>query len=652
MIDTLSHYRELKSKIALNEEYLKKLGEFRTKIDTRRAEVEEVTKQVQLLKERLAQVQSASFLDKMKKKYGDETPESIQQKINERQNKGEKLTQAIQSMTKLLEGMQARSPVSPKEMQEFEAVKKKIDASGGEQKFANGITTQLTIDTKKFLEEKKLIATSISRLLNDAFLANHQVDALIVDNVHSVPISFLFAISTVAKEKVVVGGDPILVPPASFSQGLKVREWLQGDLFWYASQGKELKDLFAWQERFADMVVFLDKQYRISGELSSLLSEFFYDKKIQVQTKQENVDQTGKIFFIDTITERSAAKQFQGTKKLLTHNETHARLAVDCIKHAMMRKAYYPNDIGIIFPFPGATQFAKQQLRINGMNNIEVGTVNNFECSKKDVMVFDTVMAGVDYTMRPIDDTKTGYEKVARLLNTALTRTRRDLYVIADMSHFESVYKGRLVTTLLERLKSLSEKKAELANAMRIFSELPSEDRAKLFVLRRRPMETVKTDIKRPGISSDMIKKVMTETVAEIEKKMREEAIAIARRVLALRSEINLMSLSLQFQPPFKHSPETAMAAAALLKHECKKEDFKEIIDLLYLCVFDSPGGYSTDNPFFIKSNADARVRWDLALLYNYYHSESEALSDQDRARATQLLQSRKCREKISLDSS
>ncbi len=275
------------------------------------------------------------------------------------------------------------------------------------------------------------------------------------------------------------------------------------------------------------------------------------------------------------------------------------------------------------------------------MNNIEVGTVNDFECSKKEVTVFDTVMAGVDYTMRAIDDTKTGYEKVARLLNTALTRTRRDLYVIADMSHFESVYKGRLVTTLLERLKSLSEKKTEFANAVRTFSELPSEERAKLFVLRRKPMEAIKTDIKRPGISSDMIKKVMTGTIAETEKKMREEAIAIARRVLALRSEINFMSLSLQFQPPFKHSPETAMATAALLKHECKKEeDFKEIIDLLYLCVFDSSGGHSTDNPFFIKSNADARVRWDLALLYNYYHSESEALSDQDRTRATQLLQS------------
>ena len=85
------------------------------------------------------------------------------------------------------------------------------------------------------------------------------------------------------------------------------------------------------------------------------------------------------------------------------------------------------------------------------------------------------------YTMRPIDDKKAGEQFIMRLLTSVLASAEEEVYILADMSHFQSRYKDRLFTSLLTLLKSHATTTTSFFGSAKKFDQLEWHQRAPLF---------------------------------------------------------------------------------------------------------------------------------------------------------------------------
>jgi hypothetical protein len=371
------------------------------------------------------------------------------------------------------------------------------------------------------------------------------------------------------------------------------------------------------------------------------MASVLFDEKITVHAMPKA---KGKIYFIDTSKVRSRCKQYAGKKKILPYNELHTKQVIECVKHAFMEPNRCALDIGVILPFTGPTLYTKLQLRLQGIKNVEVGTPQSFCNRRKDAIIFDTTMAGVDYTMRSIDDKKIGEHKIARLFNTVFSCVGEDLYIIADMSHFRSLYQDRLFTRLLMLLQAQADdQELSCAYAVKKFGDLDQKAREELYaVIRNKPSIVV------PAVSMEKPKEKVDHEL-EMQMKMmakqweaklaanagldnEREVFTAVQRVIGWRTDVNLVSQFIGGDLIFRNSFSTEEALHRLPLDTCKDEmDFRVVMEKWNLLIYDMSGGQNTDLSFFASKGPEARVRQDIRNLRAFYSSDVEAVIEEGK---------------------
>jgi hypothetical protein len=371
------------------------------------------------------------------------------------------------------------------------------------------------------------------------------------------------------------------------------------------------------------------------------MASVLFDEKINVHATPKA---KGRIYFIDTSAVRSRCKQYAGKKKILPYNELHTKQVIECVKHALMEPDRGASDVGVILPFTGPTLHTKLQLRLQGIKNVEVGTPQSFCNRRKNAIIFDTTMAGVDYTMRSIDDKKIGEHKIARLFNTVFSCVGEDLYIIADMSHFRSLYQDRLFTRLLMLLQTQSdEQQLSCAGAVKKFEDLDNKSREELYTVYRN-----KPQIVGPSASNDKPKEKVDHEL-EIQMKMmakqweiklaanaghdnEQEVFTSVQRVLGWRADVNLVSQFVGGDLIFRNSFSTEEALRKLPLDTCENEkDFRDVMEQWNLLIYEMSGGQNTDLSFFASKGPEARVRQDIRNLRAFYSSDVEAVIEEGK---------------------
>jgi hypothetical protein len=462
-----------------------------------------------------------------------------------------------------------------------------------------------------------------------------------VDEAQRVNLPTLAALSTLARDKFVVAGDPFQVEPESFSADEQSEHWLRRDIFLHVAQTTELHRLFDWSERNPRWSVFMKSHSATTPKLSQFMASVLFDNKITVHASPKS---KGKIYFIDTSIIRSRCKQYAGKKKILPYNELHTKQVIECVKHALMEPNRGALDVGVILPFIGPTLYTKLQLRLQGIKNVEVGTPHSFCNRRKNAIIFDTTMAGVDYTMRSIDDKKIGEHKIARLFNTVFSCAGEDLYIIADMSHFRSLYQDRLFTRLLLLLQTQAdEQQLSCAYAVKKFGELDPKQREELYALYRKEPQS------ETPVAASNAPKGKVDHELEIQMKMmarqwetklasnsgndkeREVYIAV-QRVLGWRTDVNLVSQFVGGDLIFRNSFTTEEALRKLPLDTCENEKhFRSAMEKWNLLIYEMSGGQNTDLTFFASKGPEARVRQDIRNLRAYYSSDVEAVIEEGK---------------------
>ena len=633
----LEQYWRVRVKQAFHEDYTFKLNDLRTRTVESKQKFDRVSQELTAARESVKKLEAASMFEKMKSNYKDALS-TAQKLITDKQAAQKRLQTMSGTLSNEVLKLEAQAPVRGEELKDFQATVKRIDELGGLMTLRKAVEESGLVNESKLLAAKNFIGTTLSTALADVRVRETPFDLVMVDDAEVINLPSLAALAAHAKDKLVVVGDPFQVDPESASNTELAQAWLQRDIFMYAAQTEELHKLFDWSQQNSRWSVFLSSQFAVTPKLSLFVGSILFDDKLNVFASP---NAKGKIYFFDTSLLKAQCQQYAGRKKILPFNNIQAQKTIECVKHALMEPGRSALDIGVITPFSGPTLYIKQLLRMEGIKNVEVGTPQTFRGRRKKAIIFDTTMAGVDYTVRQLDDRKVGEQKIASLLNTVFSCTGEDLYILADMMHFQSVYKERLFTKLLMLLQAQSDGMAPLPKAVRNFDDLEWDKRAPLFDVKSRIGKT-----EEPAAAKD--KPVQSKVDAELALKMKmlerkqqadanaqsveQETFLAVLRVLGRLTDNNLLSQFVGGEPLFHHSLSTEQVAEHLLIDFCQSEkDFREIMERWNLVIYEKSGGSKNATAFYTKQAPETRVRQDIYNFKTYYSPDVEAALEEGK---------------------
>ncbi len=611
----------------LGDDYYTALGELRQRAAESKKQLDQVTVELAAGREQLKKFEGASMLEKMKKSYKDELA-AVQKLVAEKQAAQKKLQTMAGTLSNEVLKLEDQAPVRGEETKAFQSTLKQINDLGGAGKLREAIDLAGSANEEKVLQSKNFIGTTLTTALSDPRVRKVQFDLVIVQDAEVINLPSLAALASHASDKMVVAGDPFEVDPESVSNSALSQQWLQRDIFMHVAQTDDLHRLHEFSQQQSGWNILLSSQYAATPKLSQFVATSFLDGKVNVSVPQ---NAKGKIYFIDTTSLRSKCQQYVGRKKILPYNDPQARKAIEYVKHALMEPQRTAFDVGLITPFSGPSMYHKQLLRLQGIKNLEVGTPHSFRGRRKKAIIFDTVMAGVDYTVRTIDDRKVGEEKIASLLNTVFSCVSEDLYVLADMTHFQSMYKDRLFTKLLMQLQSQADSQPNLPKAIKQFDELEWEKRAQLFDIKNRfakvevgattkPVEISKEDAEF-AMRMKMVAKA--QAASGMTRNVEQESLLAVLRVLGRKFDINLLSQYIGGELLFRHSLTTEQASTRLRVDPCQNEkEFRTAMERWNLLVYEKTGGSKNSTAFYTKQGAETRIRSEINAIKAYYSVE------------------------------
>ncbi|MBN1398410.1 MAG: hypothetical protein JXA06_10300 [Bacteroidetes bacterium] len=635
------NHQQIKLKQALNEDFFRKIQEKREKLADLRKQIDKISKEKTQLIQTIADLEKASLLDRLKKGFSKSDLKTANEQLTRQQQIYNRLLSIQQALSNEITDAELYAPVTPREMMELKEILKSFDELGGIEKVTRDVEDSTAVDRQALLQSKLFVAASINTLLTDTSIREQKFDLVIIHEAQHVSLPALAAISALAGEKLIVAGNPFETELECAAKDEKTGTIQQRDIFLQVAQTTELQKLFDWSEANPGWSVLMKSNFSTTPKLSLFLSSILFNNKIDVfapiQTKS-------KIYFLDTSKIRSLCKPYSGKKKDLLYNELHTKRTVECVKHALMKLGRSSQDIGIILPFTGPTLHTKLQLRLQGIKNIEVGTPQSFCNRRKKAIIFDTTIAGVDYTMPYIDDRVVGEYKIARLFNTIASCVIEDLYIIADMSHFKFFYQDRLFTKILQLLQTEADDQQPLfTDAVKKFEDLTEKDREELVSLnygkeklppptvpKEKPKEKADhiLEIQMKKMARDWESKLAANTGRNIEK----EVYVGVQRVLGWRTDINLLSQFIGGDLLFRNSCSTEKAIRRLPFDTCENEvQFRDVMEKWNLVIYDMSGGSKTDMSFFISKGPEGRIRHDIRNLYAYYSSDVEAAIEEGK---------------------
>lgn len=626
----------------LHDDFYARLNDLRERANENRKQLDKVRDEITGLKDAITRAQNASVIEKLKSGFSKEGIATAQRQLTEKLALQKRLQPMQQALTTELMRAEAQTPIDSNELKEYQAAAKRLGELGGVKKVTEDVEQLSAVDETGLLSSKRFVSTTVVTLFSDRRLRGRHFDLVLVDDAEQLALPYLAALSLLADETMVIAGNPHQLGPESYSKGGLAQTWLQRDIFMSVAQTDQLHDLAEWARRNAQWCLQLSSHFTRAPKLSHFMASVLFDNRIKVL---EQPSAKGHIVVVDTGDLKSTSRQYFGKKSLVPYNDLQTKRTVELVKYIYLRGQRNASDVGVIVPFQGTTLYTKLQLRLQGIRHIEVGTPQLFHGHRKKVIIFDMVMAGVDYTMRQLDDKKVGEHRIARMLNSVFSCVEEDLYIIADVSHFKSLYKDRLLTKILLLLQSQSDPLPPFAVTAKQFDDLDWDSRERFLNVPHSAAVAAHGDKQMPhapangprDVEFEMRMKMMARQPAQQPtgaRNFEQETYFAVHRVLGMRRDVNLLSQGVGGDLLFRHTLATEQAAARLPIDACyNEEEFRKIMERWNLLIYEMSGAGKTDLSFFARQTPEARVRWDINNLRSYYSSAMEAVMEESKHR-------------------
>jgi predicted nucleic acid-binding Zn-ribbon protein len=312
------------------------------------------------------------------------------------------------------------------------------------------------------ISEADIVATTLTRAYLRESVQNRRFDTVILDEASMAPIPALWVAAGLADNNAVVVGDPKQLPPIVISEKELPKKWLGRDIF-------EEAGLNNYQIE-AEYLTPLWKQYRMHPSISLIANDLVYNNrlengKILCQGEYCKLDDDRcdedllswydqgwgydfPVLLIDTGPINAWVTSVSRGNRSSRLNFLSATICVDLagvlIKDRPKQKLDAPSRILIISPYRPHARLVEILIKEQGLQNeVRSGTIHNFQGSEADLVIFDLVNDEPHFRVGmfiPALD-----ESMRRLINVALTRAKRRLFIIGDFDYIQKLAKKAFV---------------------------------------------------------------------------------------------------------------------------------------------------------------------------------------------------------------
>jgi hypothetical protein len=321
------------------------------------------------------------------------------------------------------------------------------------------------------IAEATVVATTLTRAYLRDSIQKRRFDTVLLDEASMAPVPALWMAAALADTNIVVVGDFRQLPPIVQSSHEVSKKWLGQDVF-EISGIRKAYDAGAPQEHF----VTLRKQYRMHPSICEVSNTLFYEKLLVTDPSAENDGQLSDWYLCPWEEDRALSVIDTGRAGAwvtsVTRGGTPSRLnflsasiCVDLVETMMRndRPKIEPGDsarVLIICPYRPHARLLGLLLREQGLEGeVIAGTVHSFQGSEADVVILDLVNDEPHWRVSLFDPRND--ENTRRLFNVALTRARRRLIIVGDLTYIEKLSKkaflGRQLIPFLRTKASVLE---------------------------------------------------------------------------------------------------------------------------------------------------------------------------------------------------
>lgn len=301
----------------------------------------------------------------------------------------------------------------------------KCQCFGREQFLESGfVARKAGMTWKDHVSNASLVAANFTVLTLPQTAGSGLFDYVIADEVSMANIPTLIVASYFAKAGVVVGGDPLQLPPIYPDDADEPSEWFQANIFEKARV----------TERDDPRAAFLNIQYRMQDEIGDLVSQTFYDGALETGTTPlpKIKGFNGRVVFqdrpgrVETVAGLPSDADTQHR-----FNIEHARSVAGAV-FAAIKQGVKPSEIGVIAPYNAQVMKISEKIRKNSQrkrvdtNGVMVSTIHSFQGQDRRVIIMDFT----DNNVKPSSLTAK-----KELINVALSRAREQLVIIGNKNY-------------------------------------------------------------------------------------------------------------------------------------------------------------------------------------------------------------------------
>ncbi len=380
---------------------------------------------------------------------------ALSSKLNDAKSRSDDLSEQLARAAARIDNMQL-----PNDASGFEV---RLQAATSERERLQNATSQVTQEiqavkdqldqvAENVLSNVQVVGATLSKICLESALERASYDTLIIDELSAAPFPLILVALALPRKRAVFFGDPKQLPPISTSDSLSAQFWLKRDTYEILPQHKAVSFALTNQRRMPPCIVDLinermyrDKPLRTPGDFAAG----------KAKELDESPFEGAHVVFVDTSHLNPwSARDSSSSRYNLYSAQIVTELIAQEIRRAVNRTI---KDIGIICPYRAQKKLIKEifESRFPARDSdggfkfekfVNIHTVDAFQGEQRDVIILDLTAGPPESPgIRLSEDTERfrnpdpvhRTSKVSRLLNVAVTRTKKKLVIVANRDYFD-----------------------------------------------------------------------------------------------------------------------------------------------------------------------------------------------------------------------
>ena len=291
------------------------------------------------------------------------------------------------------------------------------------------LTGKLRSREKDIVSDSRLILATMTNVYISQVLAGQTFDVVIVEEAGMAILPTLFYCTSLAREKVILVGDPQQLPPIVQSRDAYVRKAMGRSIF-----AVSLPDPYR-----SDVVVMLNTQYRMHPKIGNMVSRLFYGGRLlnDAHTSTREVISAGKPYAGEALVVLDTEGNTSCTKQEGSFSRINRQTAEVCSLLARAALEDGQDSIAIITPYAAQSRLIRTLISQfePDTTRVECRTVHRFQGNERNIVIFDTVDAA---PLRPgiLLTDRSPYSTSSNLVNVSISRARGKLVIVSDLTYF------------------------------------------------------------------------------------------------------------------------------------------------------------------------------------------------------------------------